>query len=241
MLRISKLTTDNNLTVEFSGDVCYVKDTLRGQVLLQGLAEKGLYKLLLKSSAQTLLFSFLCQIISKPLSMLSVCHSSFNCQLNVQSKVSDNKICYYIIVNSYNSAMDKILLLHKRFGHPNFHTLMHLFKQVKSINISHSVKQQALKIICEECQMGKSHRLHFPATETKTTKILELIHTDLWGPSPHPSKEGYSYYISFVDDFSKYTWIFPLKLKSAALEVFKLFKLQVEKQFDTSIKMLQSD
>ena len=75
--------------------------------------------------------------------------------------------------------MNKILLLHKRFGHPNFHTLMHLLKQVKSIYISHNVKQQALAIICEECQMRKSHRLHFPTTETKTTKILELIHTDL--------------------------------------------------------------
>ena len=129
LLSISKLTTDNNLTVEFFGDVCYVKDTLRGQVLLQGLAEKGLYKLLLKPSAQTLSSPFLCQTISnKPLSMLFVCHSSFNCQPTIQSKVSDNKIYYHTAVDSCNLEMNKILLLHKRFGHPNFHTLMHLLK-----------------------------------------------------------------------------------------------------------------
>ena len=89
--------------------------------------------------------------------------------------------------------------------------------------------------------MGKSHILHFPNTETKTTKPLELIHTDLWGPLPTHSRDGYNYYISLVDDFSRYTWIYPLKLKLEALDVFKLFKLQVENQFDTTIKNLQSD
>ena len=89
--------------------------------------------------------------------------------------------------------------------------------------------------------MGKSHILHFPSTETKTTKPLELIHTDLWGPSPTPFRDGYNYYISLVDDFNRYTWIYPLKLKLEALDVFKLFKLQVESQFDTIIKNLQSN
>ena len=77
LISISKLTTDNNLSIEFVGNVCYVKDSLKGRVLLQGLAEKGLYMLLLKSS-HTSPSSFLSQISSnKPLSMLSTCHFSF--------------------------------------------------------------------------------------------------------------------------------------------------------------------
>ena len=44
-----------------------------------------------------------------------------------------------------------------------------------------------------------------------------------------------------MDDFSRYTWICPLKFKSEALNVFKLFKAQVENQFQTTIKKLQSD
>ena len=71
--------------------------------------------------------------------------------------------------------------------------------------------------------------------------MLELIHTDLWGPSPTISRNGYKYYISFIDDYSRYTWIYPLKLKSEAFEVFKLFKLQRENQFNTKVKMLQFD
>lgn len=77
--------------------------------------------------------------------------------------------------------------------------------------------------------MGKVDRLHFPSIETKTSLELELIHTDLWGPSLVLSRASYIYYISFVDEFSRYTWIYPLKLKSKGLDVFKLFRLQVEK------------
>lgn len=82
--------------------------------------------------------------------------------------------------------------------------------------------------ICEACQLGKAHRHHFSITKTKTTQVLEPIHTDLWDPSHTTSKNGYKYYISFIDDYSRYAWVYPLKLKSEAFEVFKLFKLQVE-------------
>lgn len=133
--------------------------------------------------------------------------------------------------------MNKILIFHKRFSYLNHQALLHLLKNVKFVNFSSSLVHQALKIVCEACQMGKSHRLHFPTVEAKATKILELIHTNLWGPSPHQSRHGYLCYISF----RKYIWIYPLKLKSIALEVFKLFKLHVENQLYTSIKMLQSD
>lgn len=84
----NKMTSDNNLSIEFVGNVCYVKNSLKGQVLLQGLAEKGLYKLLLKSSQLSSLLSksshflpssSLCQLSSnKPLSMLSTCKFSFS-------------------------------------------------------------------------------------------------------------------------------------------------------------------
>ena len=55
------------------------------------------------------------------------------------------------------------------------------------------------------------------------------------------SKDGYKYYISFVDDFTRCSWIFPLTLKSEALDTFKQYKLLVEKQFSKSIKTMQLD
>ena len=217
-------------------------------MLLKGLAEKELYKLILKPS-ESVPSSFLCQSsYIQQLSMLSACsfgpHVLNNTQNNVFSSVSlcnasDNT------VSSQNSSCtglnNKALLLHRRFGHPNSQTLMHLLKNDASVNLLSNSIKQTLNQICEACQIGKSHRLYFPITEIKTIKALELIHTDLWEPSSIPSRDGYTYYISFVDDFSRYTWIYPLKLKSEALKVFKLFKLQVESQLSTTIKHLQYD
>ena len=137
--------------------------------------------------------------------------------------------------------VNKVDLLHRRFGHLHHNVFIHLLKNDQTINLSTSLINQSAQQICKACQMGKSHRLHFLVTKTKTSQVLELIHTDLWGPSPIISKDGYVYYISFVDDFSRYTWIYPLKLKSEVLKVFKLFRLQAEKQFQCPIKMMQSD
>lgn len=67
------------------------------------------------------------------------------------------------------------------------------------------------------CQLGKSYKLLFTASSNKASKPLDLIHFDIWGPAPLLSKHGFKYYIIFLDDFSRYTWIFPLKAKSEAL------------------------
>lgn len=71
--------------------------------------------------------------------------------------------------------------------------------------------------------------------------MTSCIHIDLWGLAPVVSIQGYRYYVSFMDDFTRFTWIFPLKTKDETLSVFKIFKTQIEKQLETSIKCLQSD
>ena len=73
------------------------------------------------------------------------------------------------------------------------------------------------------------HKLYFPTIAIKTKSPLEILHTDLWGPASVISSQGYIYYMSFVDDFTRFTWIFPLKTKSEILSVFKIFKNQIEK------------
>ena len=70
---------------------------------------------------------------------------------------------------------------------------------------------------------------------------LELIHTDLWGPAHTISKNGNRYYITFIDAYSRFTWIYIIKQKSEALHTFVNFKNQVELQTGLKIKALQSD
>ena len=203
-----------------------MKDSLRGQVPLQGLTEKWLYRLLLKSSSSSQLshssfFSHMC--FNKPLSIFFFCY--FNSAVPSRVVTVYQKSCNQIDDLSCKASVNKVILLHRRFGHPNHQVLTHILKTTKSNHLPAYQIHQMHQHICEASQMGKTHKLHFPNTETKISKVLELLHTDLWGPSTSVSRGDYQYYISFVDDFNMYTWIYPLKLKSEALEVFKLFKL----------------
>ena len=68
-----------------------------------------------------------------------------------------------------------------------------------------------------------------------------MIFTDVWGPSPHNSSQGFKYYVHFIDAYSRFTWIYPLTLKSQVKDVFTLFQKHVELAFDRKIKCVQSD
>ncbi|MCH92265.1 retrovirus-related Pol polyprotein from transposon TNT 1-94, partial [Trifolium medium] len=138
--------------------------------------------------------------------------------------------------NNASLAPSSSYLWHLRLGHPNNHT----FKLVMQ-NYNLPFNNKDVSTFCAACCMGKAHRLHSPASHTTYTTPLELVYSDLWGPSPSPSKLGYNYYISFVDAYSKYTWIYLLKSKSDALLIFKQFKTMVELQFGHPLKSLQTD
>ena len=58
---------------------------------------------------------------------------------------------------------------------------------------------------------------------------LELIYSDVWGPASTLSNSGACYYISFLDDATKFLWLFPLKLKSDAYQTFLNFQTIIER------------
>jgi hypothetical protein len=60
--------------------------------------------------------------------------------------------------------------------------------------------------------------------------ILETIHTDICGPFPMKSVDGYDSFITFTDDYSHYGYIYPIKERSEALDKFKIFKAKIENQ-----------
>ncbi|PKU82537.1 Retrovirus-related Pol polyprotein from transposon TNT 1-94 [Dendrobium catenatum] len=121
---------------------------------------------------------------------------------------------------------------HLRLGHPSANT-QKLLSTFCSPNTFVSP--------CDSCIRAKSHREPFSLSLPKTTKCLELVHTYVWGPAPVLSVRKFKYYLVFVDDFTRYCWVYPLKFKSEVLHTFLHFKLLVEKQFQHPIKMLQSD
>lgn len=75
----------------------------------------------------------------------------------------------------------------------------------------------------------------------KNRRPLDLLYTDVWGLSTIRSIDGYSYFITFVDHFTKNIWFFSVANKSNAFSLFPKFKVMVEKYFKTSINTIYSD
>ena len=199
---------------------------MKGTLLAQEIVKGGLYKLL---SYEEIFPSYDAKIF-QPSSMVSVFSSSQPSvdPLSVQIRSE-------FPVNFHASRNVSVSLLHNRFGHPSKYVVQTLLKN-SCINITCNNKQKFE--FYNACQL---HQFHFSAIEIKSKYPLELIHTDIWGPTSVLSMEGYKYYISFVNDYTRYCWIFPLVLKSNALGTFKNFKTLVEKLFNLPIKALQSD
>ncbi|GJU64843.1 retrotransposon protein, putative, ty1-copia subclass [Tanacetum coccineum] len=94
---------------------------------------------------------------------------------------------------------------------------------------------------CVSCLSGKMTRKSFPHRPERATDLLGIIHTDVCGPLRHVSRQGASYFITFMDDYSHYGYVYLLKHKHEVFETFKVFKNEVENQLGKTIKALRSD
>ena len=88
---------------------------------------------------------------------------------------------------------------------------------------------------------GKHNRVRFPFGATRENWMLELIHSDVFGPVIVPSLGKYLYNVSFIYYFSRNTWIYFLKNNSEVFDKFKEFKALVENQTEKKIKVLRTD
>lgn len=89
-------------------------------------------------------------------------------------------------------------------------------------------------------QLAKSHQLPCSIYRHVSTSPLELIYTDVWGPAI-TYVGGFKYYVSFIDDFSKFSWVYLLHTKSEVEDTFLKFQKHVELLLNHKIKGVQSD
>lgn len=129
---------------------------------------------------------------------------------------------------------------HRRLGHINSNDLQKM-KDGAVEGVSYDDKADIRKSNCEVCCEGKQSRLPFPHKGHRSEKLLELIHSDLCGPMETRSIGQARYFLLFVDDASRMTFVYFIKEKNQVLQCFKEFQKLVENQVGARIKMLRSD
>ena len=112
-----------------------------------------------------------------------------------------------------HDSMDPSELWHRRLTHVHYRALSLASKAVNGL----PEIQTKHEGIYKGCAKGKNIKNTFPSCESKAKGILEVIHSDVCGPMSSISFSGYVYYVCFIDDFSRKTWIYFLKNKD---EVF---------------------
>jgi len=109
---------------------------------------------------------------------------------------------------------------HARLGHVS-HSIISLLNKKHQLCVTSLLPTPT---ICSSCQLVKSHRLPFQHDDKRASHVLDLIHYDLWGLSLISSNLGCKYYVIFVDDHSRCTWLYPLKFKSIFFAFFFNFR-----------------
>ncbi|KAI0495404.1 hypothetical protein KFK09_021705 [Dendrobium nobile] len=88
--------------------------------------------------------------------------------------------------------------------------------------------------------MAKSHKIPFNKSSTSPNTFYR-VHSDVWGPAPQPSLNSFNYYVIFVDDFSKFSWLYPMHSKHEMFTKFSHFCLLVKALFNSTPKFFRSD
>ena len=123
---------------------------------------------------------------------------------------------------------------HKAMGHLNFADLRRFLKKF-------GVSFKGNDPECKTCLLAKMTRSSHKTKDIESTRPLEKIYTDLSGIIRTPSVGNFRYYLTFVDDFSRFTMVYLLRSKEEVWEKFAEFKAFVENKFEQKIKRLRSD
>ena len=230
LVSVSQFARDNDVYFEFYPNHCFVKSHDSSKVLLRGvLGHDGLYQFedtkSFKLPAPFHQNSRVCNKVSTQYTSSSITPLEHNTSLN-----SSNFQCNNVehlpnsSTRSYVQSFPSLYIFwHSRLGHPHHEVLQSI---IKHCNVK--LPNKNVSDFCTSCCLGKVHRHSSYASKMKYTKPLELIFCDLWGPAPVESSCGYTYFLTCVDAYSRYTWIYPLKFKSHTLFTFQNFKTMVE-------------
>ena len=158
-------------------------------------------------------------------------------RLNLEKNFSETLVTLHPNVGTKRTLNDEksAYLWHKRLGHISRPRIERLIKD----GILHNL-DWANYDVCVDCIKGKQTK-HTKKGATRSTQLLEIIHTDICGPFDIPSIGGEKYFITFIDDFSRYCILYMLHDKSQSVNVVEIYINEVERQLGKKVKIIRSD
>lgn len=151
----------------------------------------------------------------------------------VKSKNVDMKVAKHVnyaenfpVIVKNVPKLSKETLWHQRLGH----TLVDKIMMIDKINIKKENPN-----LCLACSLAKFTKLPFVKSESRASKIFDLVHIDTWLPYKVHYRGKFKYFITFVDDFSRVTWVRLIKLKFEAFDDIKSFVKMARNQFGQKV------
>ncbi|XP_075106831.1 uncharacterized protein LOC142179846 [Nicotiana tabacum] len=133
-----------------------------------------------------------------------------------------------------NHIIMDVALWHKRLGHTPEKTL-------RSIAVFQNCACKNTTEACTVCPLGKQTRLPFSLSTTNTNVYFHTLHGNVWGPYKVPTYDGKNYFLTLVDDYSRYCWIFLLPTKVEVIVALRSFLLMIQNVYSASVKIFRSD
>ena len=164
----------------------------------------------------------LVSILSKATQLMEVFHYPHNpIEVNTTAKESEHS------------------LWHCRLGHVNINKLNMIIHNglVKNMNLNNT----GTLLPCEPCLLGKMTRKSFSASQPRSQRILELIHTDISGPITPVALGEFAYFITFIDDFTRFVTVYLMRKKSEAFFFFTKYHNESTTRHGCKIARLMSD
>ncbi|RDX84044.1 putative F-box/LRR-repeat protein, partial [Mucuna pruriens] len=155
---------------------------------------------------------------------------------SLKNEFNKEQVSFTVNNNVYGSmTVPESSLWHFKLGHASNSQLEKLCKQLSYVHINKNG-------VCDIYYFAKQRKTPFPLSSSKTLHAFELLDMDIWGPFPISSVHGYiKYFLTIVDDFSRFTWVVMLKGKYEAHFQIQKFVLLVENKYNVAVKKIRND
>ena len=214
LLSVRKFSQDLNCVAKFFPRLCEFQGMESGKTIGSAELVSGLYLFRANNPPNRQAGYSSCNMSTSVSKSLSSLHSS--------------------IFHSSVNNVDEIMLWHFRLGHPNFVYLGKIFPKL-------FINKKPNSFHCEICQFAKHTRANFPSIPHLPTRPFTMIHSDVWGASRIKNLTGARWFVSFVDDHTRLTWIFLMKEKSEVNHIFQKFHMMIQNQFNAQIQVFKTD